>query len=86
MLADLLEVEGFLDFQDDSPKSWKSRTFDPFRQLEMDPPIWYSEKECVFLATNLQPDSSVQQMVVRFCWCLLSLVRQDDLSCGTTSH
>ena len=36
-------------------------TFDPFRQLEMDPPIQYSEKESVFLAANLQPRSSVQQ-------------------------
>ena len=36
-------------------------TFDPVRQLEMDPPIQYSEKESVFLAANLQPRSSVQQ-------------------------
>ncbi len=27
MLADLLEVEGFMDFQDDSPKSWKSQKY-----------------------------------------------------------
>jgi hypothetical protein len=27
MLADLLEVEGFMDFQDDSPKSWKSQLY-----------------------------------------------------------
>jgi hypothetical protein len=36
-------------------------TFDPFRQLEMDPLLQCSEKESVFLAAHLQPRSSVQQ-------------------------